>query len=100
MFTIIVNSKGHWVRKCKKRKNEYAKKKPETRNHVENNNQDGEAFVYALATSCEANAWYMDFGASSHLSHCKNRFKTYESILRVKIYMGNNSTQDTIGKEI
>jgi hypothetical protein len=70
------------------------KEKMEPINITNNSDQDGEAFVYA----CEVNAWYMDFGTSSHLSHCKKRFKTYESISLVKIYIGDNSNQDTIGK--
>jgi len=90
--------KVHWARECEKRKNEYAKRKTKLINTVKSSNQDGEAFIYALATSCEANAWYVNFGTSSHLSHYKKRFKTYGSISLVKIYIGDNSTQDTIRK--
>jgi hypothetical protein len=90
----------HWARECEKRKNEYAKRKTKLINIVESSNQDGEAFIYALATSCEANAWYVNFGTSSLLSHYKKRFKTYESISPVKMYIGNNSIQDTIRKKV
>jgi hypothetical protein len=90
--------KVHWARKCEKRKNEYAKRKTKLINIVESSNWDGEAFIYALATSCEANAWYVNFRTSSHLLHYKKRFKTYENISPVKIYIGDNSTQDTIRK--
>jgi len=90
--------KMHWARECEKRKNEYAKRKTKLINTIESSNQDGEAFIYALATSCEANAWYVNFGTSSHLSHYKKQFKTYESISPVKIYIKDNSTQNTIRK--
>jgi hypothetical protein len=86
MSTIIVKKKRHWARECEKRKNEYAKRKIELGNIVESSDQDGEAFVYALASSYETNAWYVDFGTSSHLLHCKKWFKTYESISSIKIY--------------
>jgi hypothetical protein len=90
--------KVHWAKECEKRKNEYAKRKTKLLSIVKSSNKDGEAFIYALATFCEANAWYVNFGTSSHFSHCKKRFKTYESISLVKIYIGDNSTQDTIRK--
>jgi len=40
----------------------------------------------------------VDSRASSHLSHCKKWFKTYENISLIKIYMGDNSIQNAIGK--
>jgi hypothetical protein len=75
-----------------------AKKKNEQGNVVESNEQDGEAFVCVLTTSCESNIWYIYSITSSHLLHYKNLFKTYESILPIKIYMGDNSIQDAIGR--
>jgi hypothetical protein len=60
------------------------KKKNKQGNVVESNEQDGEAFVCVLT--------------SSHLLHYRNLFKTYESILPIKIYMGDKSIQGAIGR--
>ncbi len=89
---------GHWARECKKKKNEYVKRKIEQRNIVKSNDQDGEAFVCALVTSCETNVWYVDSRTFSHFSHCKKWFKTYENISLIKIYMEDNSIQNAIGR--
>ncbi len=90
--------KRHWARECKKKKNEYVKRKIKQKNIVESSDQDDEAFVCALVISCETNVWNVDSRAFSHLSHCRKWFKTYENISPIKIYMGDNSIQNAIGR--
>jgi hypothetical protein len=63
-----------------------------------NNIKNEDAFVSALLVYHEVDAWYIDFGTSMHLSSCKKWFCYYENIFLVKIYMGNNSIQEAIGK--
>jgi hypothetical protein len=51
--------------------------------------KNGEAFMFAL---------YINFGASTHLSHECNWFKNYEKISPIKICMGDNSILEVIRK--
>ncbi len=70
------------------------KQKIEEGNTVESE----KAFVFALSVSHEIDAWYIDFGTSMHLSSCGEWLRDYENIVPIKIYMGNNSIQEAIGK--
>jgi len=99
MSTIIVNSKGHWARECKKRKNEYAKKKlkQETLTRIAIRMVRLLFMHWLLLVRPMLGMWTLEH---IHTLHCKNQFKIYENILPIKIYMGNNSIQNTIGKEI
>jgi hypothetical protein len=100
--TTIVNKKAIRKKNVKKEKKNVddtnVKKKNEQENVVESNEQDGEVFVCVLTTSCESNIWYIYSITSSHLLHYRDLFKSYESILPIKIYMGDNSIQNAIGR--
>jgi hypothetical protein len=79
---------GHWYKDCKNFFLDILQKqKIEKGNIVEIE----EAFFFALLVSHEIDAWYIDFGASMHLSFCREWFCDYENIFLIKIYMGNNS---------
>ncbi len=43
-------------------------------------------------------SWYVDFCASMHLFHRRDWFYDFEKISPIKIYMGDNSTQEIVGK--
>jgi len=42
---------------------------------------------------------YINFGATTHLSHECNEIKNYEKISPIKIYMGGNSILEVIKKK-
>ncbi len=57
-----------------------------------------EAFVVVALFVFSDDVWYVDFGASMHLFHIRDCFYEYEKTSPIEIYMGNNSTQNAIGK--
>jgi hypothetical protein len=57
-----------------------------------------EAFVIIALSMSSDESWYVDFGASMHLFHKRDWFYDFEKILVIKIYMGDNSTQEIVGK--
>ena len=88
------NRPGHWARTCRKRiADEEAKKKSSresrTKEHV---------FTSTLTSSSSDEDWYIDSGASQHLTYCRDLFTQYESIEPKNVYMGDNSPTKAVGK--
>jgi hypothetical protein len=54
--------------------------------------------MFALFISSRFGTWYINFGASTHLSHECNWFKNYVNFSPIKIYMGDNSILEVIRK--
>ncbi len=93
---------GHWAQEIFKKKVDWKKKSEQNMNNVSEVNDEaksGEAFMFVLFISSGSETWYINFGASTHLSHECNWFKNYEKNSPIKIYMGNNSILEVIKKK-
>jgi len=96
--------KGHWVKDYTKRKKDEKSKKPKKKidakkkEHGNSATDHNEAFVIIALSMSSDESWYVDFGASMHLFHKKDWFYDFEKISVIKIYMGDNSTEEIVGK--
>ncbi len=94
--------KGHWVRNCTKikvdEKSKFFDKKVNIKKTKHGNNviDHNEAFVVITLSMFSDDAWYMDSSASIHLFHRKDWLYEFEKTSLVN--MGDNSTQEAIGK--
>jgi len=61
-------------------------------------NHLGEAFVIIALSVYGDETWYVNSNASMHICHKKNWYFEFERISPIKIYMGNNSTQEVVKK--
>ena len=64
----------------------------------ESEKEDGDAFIAALATHVGENAWLIDSGASLHMTPNRNWFSKYENFNGGKVYLGDNSVLDIVGR--
>ncbi len=96
--------KGHWVKDYTKRKKNEKSKKPKKKidekkgEHGNSVIDHNETFVITTLSMSSDESWYVDFGASMHLFHIRDWFYDFEKISPIKIYMGDNSTQEIVGK--
>jgi len=96
--------KGHWVKDYTKRKKDEKSKKPKKKidtkkqEHGNSATDHNETFVITALSMFSDESWYVDFAASMHLFHKRDWFYDFEKILVIKIYMGDNSTQEIVGK--
>jgi hypothetical protein len=91
---------GHCAREWKKKKVDWKNKNEQNNSVLEANDEanNGKTFMYALFVSFGFTTWYIDYGASTHLSHEHSWLTNYEKNSPIKIYMGDNSVQEVIGK--
>jgi hypothetical protein len=96
--------KGHWVKDYTKRKKDEKIKKPEKKidekkgEHGNSATNHNETFVITTLSMSSDESRYVDFGASMHLFHKRDWFYDFEKISLIKNYMGDNSTQEIVGK--
>ena len=87
---------GHWFRNCRKRAAD-EKKKGERANKASSDHD--QLFVVAFTTTTDdKESWYIDSGASQHLTYRREWFETYETIAPRKVYMGDDHPHEAIGK--
>ena len=104
---------GHWARKCRKPKNVKKWKEKNTRNErkecKENQDEalDNQRYTEhpLLWSSGRVNqmdlTWYIDSGASQHMSYDKERMVDYVQFAnRQKVRLGDNRVSKHCGKEI
>jgi len=93
--------KGKKTKKTKSPKNLKRKFDNVEKNEHGNNvtNHLGEAFVIIALSLYGDETWCVNSNASMHLCHRRNWYFESKSKLPIKIYMGNNSTQEVVGKE-
>jgi len=91
--------KGKKTKKTKSPKNLKRKFDNVEKNEHGNNvtNHLGEAFVIIALSLYGDETWCVN--ASMHLCHRRNWYFESKSKSPIKIYMGNNSTQEVVGKE-
>ena len=98
--------KGHYERECRtkeKDKKSGKLKKPfqkQQANTVDKKDQeDGSVFVAALSVTMSDKEWYIDSGASQHMTGIRSWFSTYENIpLGPKVYLGDDTGLAIKGK--
>jgi hypothetical protein len=104
-----LKSKAHWATKCSKRgrggRDKTSKKLEKKLDNVEKNqhgnnvtNHLGEAFVIIALLVYGDETLYVNSNVSMHLCHIRNWYFEFERISPIKIYIGNNSTQEVVGK--
>lgn len=86
---------GHWKRECKKRMADLRSRSPQANTVTETGDAD---CVLMCDNTCNEHAWYLDSGASKHVTFQRERFTSYATIKASKIYLGDNFTCDAIGK--
>ena len=87
---------GHLIKDCRKRmfskkaKSEQANQASTDRDHL---------FISALCVSTkeDSKTWYIDSGASQHMSNQKEWFSSFQPIPTRKVYLGDDYTLDAIG---
>jgi hypothetical protein len=84
---------GHFVRNCLKKKSDEKEKANQACEDQE------QMFVVALsANDHTAYHWIIDSGTTQHMTFEREWFTTYESIVPRKVYMGNDTILEAIGK--
>lgn len=89
------------TKKTKKKSKKIEKKfdNVEKKEHGNNaTNHLAEAFVIIVLSMYGDETWYVNSNASMHLCHRRNCYFKFERISPKKTYMGNNSTQEVVGK--
>ena len=81
---------GHWAIRCYKRIAD-EKRREEQANHVE------QAFASGMNASLISDAWYVDSGASQHMSPKREWFVGFEPIPARKVFMGDDSFKEAVG---
>jgi hypothetical protein len=106
---IIVENQGHLAKDCYKRKNHESKQRYKRHNgnfvHKDTSVNDGfknlKLFISEVALSVETddeNAWFIDSGASTHMSCNKEWYdEYYENIDGTHIYLGDNRSHKVQG---
>lgn len=93
---------GHWAAICFKKKSNQANKPVSTgKASSTRNNQERLAFVQALAhkeVKLLKSSWIIDSGCSHHLTGDKAWFGDYINIEARKVYLGDNTFYNAIGK--
>jgi hypothetical protein len=84
---------GHFLRNCLKKKSDEKEKANQACDDQE------QMFVTALNANDHArNDWIIDSGATQHMTFEREWFTTYESIVARKVYMGDDTILEAIGK--
>lgn len=81
-------SSSHWKAECPERPKSYDRKE-----------RDGDAFCgYALVTKTERDAWYLDSGATEHMTGRRDWFKTYTELTQhLPVRIGNGEVIMAVG---
>ena len=96
--------RGHYARDCRskrkdtKQPHQQQQQANKAENNSNNSNNNQFLLVAALASSTKSDAWYIDSGASQHYAHSNSAMTNYTTIPPVKIYLGNDSTLEAVGK--
>jgi transposase InsO family protein len=86
---------GHWARDCRKRAaDQNEQKKVDQANQASTEH----VFISALNISVAPNIWFIDSGASQHITYQDNIFSSYEKITPKEVYLGDNTSHPAIGK--
>jgi hypothetical protein len=92
-FVFVTKNQNIFVRNCFKKKNDEKEKANQACEDQE------QMFVAALsANDHTAYDWIIDFGATQHMTFEREWFTTYESIIPRKVYMGDDTILEAIGK--
>ncbi len=84
---------GHFVRNCLKNKSDEKEKANQACDDQE------QMFVTALSANDHVrNDWIIDSGVMQHMTFEREWFTTYESIVARKVYMGDDTILEAIGK--
>ena len=86
---------GHFRKECKEEKK---KKKKKVDSDSESEKEDGDAFIAALAARTGNDTWLIDSGASFHMTCNRNWFSEYEQFDGGKVYLGDDSHLDIVGR--
>jgi hypothetical protein len=81
---------GHWAIRCYKRIAD-EKRREEQANNVE------QAFASGMNASLISDAWYVDSGASQHMSPKREWFVGFEPITARRVFMGDDSFKEAVG---
>ena len=84
---------GHFCKDCKEPK----KKKKASYSSSEKSQEDGDAFIAALAAHASDEVWLIDSGASFHMTSHRNWFLKYEAFDGGKVYLGDDSHLKIVG---
>ena len=80
---------GHWKKDCPK-----LKAQANIASGLESENEHDEELGFAYTSSSlnipDDNSWYVDSGASMHMTHSKENLEEYKEIKPIQIYLGNN----------
>src|ERR1700750_2279582 len=92
------NETGHYKRDCPKLSGKPSSRKHfERANNVVDGNSDSEV-VFMCSDGADQQSWYIDSGATQHMSGDRDAFVEYESIPAKAVYMGDNNKQDAVGQ--
>ena len=86
---------GHWIKKCRKRIADEQKGSHQA-NSVET--EENYLFMSALSASLKSDEWYVDSGASNHLTGRREYFTTFEPMEPRKVYLGDSTFHEAVGK--
>jgi hypothetical protein len=88
------NKKGHFASRCFK--NIFDKNKGGEEAH---HTQGGDEYLFSSShENQQDDLWYLDSGATMHMTHKRYVFKTYEKLSKPRmVKMGDNNTQKGIG---
>src|ERR1700712_3274149 len=89
---------GHFKRDCPKLSGKPSSLKHfERANNVVDGNSDSEV-VFMCSDGADQQSWYIDSGATQHMSGDRDAFVEFESIPAKAVYMGDNNKQDAVGQ--
>ena len=84
---------GHFRKDCKEPK----KKKKASDSGSEKSQDDGNAFILALAAHASDDVWLIDLGASFHMTSHRSWFSKYEVFNGGKVYLSDDSHLKIVG---
>src|SRR4029078_5287093 len=85
---------GHFKRDCPKLNAKNKKQHSERANNVKDNDE----MVVMCSDHTDEQCWYIDSGATQHMSGDRDAFIEYEGIPAKAVYMGDNNKQDAVGQ--
>lgn len=85
---------GHWARECRQRLEQQGK--PQAEAHAASHDQE---FLFMAQDGADAaQHWYVDSGASQHLTPHRAWFADYQPIPAQPVFMGDDHPQQAVGK--
>ena len=89
---------GHYARNCWKKRGNQREKAHKAR--VDEGDDDDDHVFMASHSACATKScdWIMDSGATTHMSPNRSDFDTFESISARKVYMGDDTVLQAIGR--